>query len=577
MKKILNKIIPAILMISGVLFITSLNSCKREKLTLTTTSVVNMYSYLDNNADQFSLFKQIVDKAGYASFLNTYGTYTLFATNNDGVNAYLKASGKANVDAIDAATAKNIVAISLIADTIGTQLFTDGKMRTPTTAGQFLITGVSNTSVGSITTINKQANLVKGNLKVGNGIIHVIDNILLPATKTLAQTIEGDTKFSIFTAALKATGFYDTLNVASAAATNINRKYLTVIAESDAVFKAAGFTDFNALKARYSTKGDPKNHADSLWLFMAYRVWPELSYLSDIASTDSHNTLAPLEVSTSELVGQNVLLNNDTFNGVLEPGQQLDRPNSDVSANNGVLHTVLTNYAIKVRLPSPVYFDVANQPEILRTPGLYRGISKSQPFTIGQLANITPVFSGDAGARITYKTEPAIPNAADYFYNNDYMVFGDRFRVGSNGMNSVELRTPVIVKGRYKIWVDYKRQSNQLIPVTFDGIPLPNAFNPADGLNEAETERAAESRGFKSYSDSPATGTTNTSAGYNNHIGRLLGVVDIATTDHHSIKFTATANSGAAASIFWLDVIEFRPIDMDQLHPRLGHNGNLVP
>jgi hypothetical protein len=343
------------------------------------------------------------------------------------------------------------------------------------------------------------------------------------------------------------------------------------------VFKAAGFNDFNALKARYSTKGDPKNHADSLWLFMAYRVWPELSYLSDIASSDSHSTLAPLEVSTSELVGQNVLLNNDTFNGILEPGQQLDRPNSDVSANNGVLHTVLANYTIKVRLPSPVYFDVANQPEILRTPGLYRGISKTQAFTIGQLAGITPVFAGDAGARITYKTEPAIPNAGDYFYNNDYMIFGDRFRVGSNGMNSVEFRTPVIVKGRYKIWVDYKRQSNQLIPVTFDGIPLPNAFNPADGLNEAETERAAESRGFKSYSDSPVVPTTNTSAGYNNHVGRLLGVVDVTTTDHHSIKFTATANSGAAASIFWIDVIEFRPIDMDQLHPRLGHNGNLVP
>ena len=501
MKKILNKIIPAMLIAAGILFMLGLNSCKREHLTLTTTSDLNMYSYLEKNADDFSLFKQIVDKAGYSSFLNTYGAYTLFATNNAGVTAWLKATGKANVEAIDAATAKNIVSISLIADTIGTQLFSDGKMRTPTTSGQYLITGVNSTSGSSVTTINKQANLVRGNVKLGNGIIHIIDYVLLPATATLAQTVEQNPKYSIMTAILKATGFYDTLNTPALTNTNLNRKYLTLIAETDDVFKAAGFNDYNAVRAKYSTKGDPKNHADSLWLFAAYRVWPELSYLSDIASSDSHNTLAPLEVTTSELVGTTVLLNNNTFNGVLEPGQVLDRPTSDVSASNGVMHSILTNYAIKVRLPSPVYFDVCVQPEILRTPGLYRGISKTQAFTIGQLAGVTIVGQGSVGINVYYKSEAAVPAATSFYYNNDYLQIADRFRLGSNGMNSIEFRTPVIVKGRYKVWIDYKRQSSQIIPVTFDGIPLPNAFNPADGLNEAETERQAESRGFKWYSD----------------------------------------------------------------------------
>jgi uncharacterized surface protein with fasciclin (FAS1) repeats len=564
-----------LLIASGIILIACLNSCKREHLTLNTTSTVNMYDYLQQNS-QFSLFKQIVDKAGYASFLNTYGTYTLFVPNNDGVNKYLKATGKASVDAIDAATAKGLVGITLIADTLSTQYFSDGKLRTPSTLGQYLITGAVNAAGVTNITINKQANLVTGNIKVGNGVVHVIDNVLVPAALTLAQTVEQNPKFSIFTAALKATGFYDTLNVASATNSSVNRKYLTLIAESDSVLKAAGFADYNAVKTRYSTKGDPKNHADSLWLFVAYHVWPELSYFSDIANSDSHGTLAPLEVTTSQLIGQNILLNNDTFNGVLEPGQQLDRPNSDVSANNGVMHRALGNYTIKVRSPSPVYFDVANQPEIVRTPGLYKQPSKTLNFNIGTLSGVTMVGGGSAGYGVTYNTEPATPTPGDYFYGNDYLLFSQRFRTGGNGLNSVEFRTPVIVKGRYKIWVDYKRQSSQTVPVTFDGVALPNTFNPADGLNEAETERQAEARGFKSYSDSPPTGSTNSSAGYNNHVGRLLGVVDIATTDHHSIKFTATAGTGSA-TVLWMDVIEFRPIDMDQLHPRLGHNGNLVP
>jgi uncharacterized surface protein with fasciclin (FAS1) repeats len=584
MKKLTNRLASiALITVLAIALMTCLNSCKRDHLTLTTTSDVNIYSYLGQNS-QYSMFKQIVDKAGYAGFLDTYGTYTIFAPNNDGVTAYLKAAGKNSIDNIDAATAKGLVSIALINDTIATQVFTDGKMRSPSTNGQYLITGAKNVNGVTTTVINKQANLVIGNTRVGNGIIHTIDFVLTPATLTLAQTIEQNSKYSIFTAALKATGFYDTINVAASAATNVNRKYLTVIAQTDSTFKAAGFADYNALKARYSTKGDPHNHADSLWLFVAYRVWPELSYLSDIASTDTHNTLAPLEITTSDLAGQAVLLNNDTFNGVLEPGQVLYRPSSDISATNGVLHNILTNYSIKVRLPSPVYFDVANQPEIVRTPGLYRQPGKSLiGFLQGSLANVTIVPGSTTSTAkdysVMYSTTTAVPSASQWYYNNDFLTVGTRFRIGNNGLNvqAITFKTPVIVKGRYKIWVDYVRQgTGQVIPVTFDGQGLPNTFNPNDGLNEAEAERAAEVRGFKTYSDSPVVPTTNVSAGYNGFVGRLLGVVDIATTDRHSITFTATAATGAGATLV-LDVIEFRPVDMDQLHPKLGRAGVLVP
>lgn len=574
MKKLINGIkIASRPIVLIVMLAACLSSCKQDHLVLSTTSTLNMYSYLQQNPAQFSLFQQIVDKAGYASFLNTYGTYTLFAPNNVGVTAYLKANNKASVDAIDVATAKNLVGICLISDTLSTQNFTDGKLRTPSTIGQYLITGNAIVNGLSTTTINKQANLVQGNIKVGNGIIHIIDFVLSPASLTLAQTIEQNPKYTIFTAALKATGFYDTLNVAASASTNPARKYFTVIAETDSVLKAAGFADYNALKAKYSTKSDPTNHADSLWLFVGYHIWPELSYISDIAILTSHQTLAPLEITTSQLVGVNVLLNNDTFNGILEPGKQLYRPTSDVSATNGVLHNALGNYTIKIRFPSPVYFDLGVQTEIIKTPGLYRGTSKAQQFLPGTIAGITT--TGSANYYVTYLTEPVPTNTADYYFNNDWLNIGIRFRTGANGANSVEFVTPVIVKGTYKIWVDYKRLgSGQIIPAFFDGVSLPNTFNNTDPLNGNETDAQAESRGFKSYSDSPVT-TTLTSA-YNGHVGRLLGIVNIKTTDHHKIKFVATAGSGNAVQLV-LDVIEFRPVNMDQIHPRLGHDGSLVP
>lgn len=574
MKKLMNRIRPITLaLIAGVMIVACLTRCKRDHLTYTTTSVVNMYSYLEQN-NQFSMFKQIIDKSGYTGFLNGYGTYTMFAPDNDGVKAYLKATSKASVDDIDTATAKGLVGIAVIPDTLSTQYFTDGKLRTPTEQGQYIITGVVTTNGVTTTVINKQANLLQSNVRVGNGIIHVIDNVLVPAALTLAQTIEQNPRYSIFSEMLKATGFYDTLNHVPSTPIN-NRTYLTVIGESDSAFKAGGINDFAALKAKYSTKGDPMNPADSLWLFAAYHIWSELSFMSDISLSSSHVTLAPDEITTSEVQGPNILLNNDTFNGVLEPGQLLYRYNSDIEASNGVLHDVLETYSIKVRSPSPVYFDVCAQPEIMATPGVYRvNNAKKTPFTLGTLSNVYMEGTGKNGNGILYCTESTPVPSTDWYFNDDHLEANIRFRLGS--LTLLEFTTPVIVKGTYKIWVDYKRSSGGVpIPTYFDGVLLPNTFNNADPLNGFESDAQAEARGFKSYSDSPIGKDTLNNA-YNGHVGRLMGTVTIKTTDHHKIKMIGNACTGCSIS-FALDAIEFRPVDMDQIWPRLGHAGNLIP
>ncbi|RZK16393.1 MAG: hypothetical protein EOO86_14990, partial [Pedobacter sp.] len=40
-----------------------INACKRESLTLTTTDDVNITGYLSRYPEQFSLFKQIIDRS----------------------------------------------------------------------------------------------------------------------------------------------------------------------------------------------------------------------------------------------------------------------------------------------------------------------------------------------------------------------------------------------------------------------------------------------------------------------------------------------------------------------------------
>jgi len=128
----------------------------------------------------------------------------------DAIKIYLQQIGKAATDELDTTALKDLVRIHLIQDTVSTSGFTDGKLSTPTMYGQYLITGVND---AGITMVNRQAFITQSNILIGNGYIHVIDHVLQPARLTLAKMVEQNSKFSIFTQALKATGFYDTLTL----------------------------------------------------------------------------------------------------------------------------------------------------------------------------------------------------------------------------------------------------------------------------------------------------------------------------------------------------------------------------
>jgi uncharacterized surface protein with fasciclin (FAS1) repeats len=308
--------------------------CKQEKYPIATDSTLNATQYFETNS-QFSLFDQILEKTGYAGFLGAYGAYTIFAPNNDAVMAYFKSKGKTSVDQMNVDTLKAMAQMHIIQDTLSTLNFTDGKLPTPTMYGQYITTGAAN--IGGVTsyTVNKQANILQPNIHVGNGLIHTVDHVLSAATLTIAKLVANNPKYSIFAQALTATGFYDTLNVVPA--NNPGRPFLTLIAQTDSVFKAAGINSYTDLKNKYSTTGNPKNVNDSLYLYVAYRIVPGVQFLGDITSSPSQPTLAPQESIQTQLIDGNVILNQIVFNGITEAGVQLDRIHGDVSASNGVL------------------------------------------------------------------------------------------------------------------------------------------------------------------------------------------------------------------------------------------------
>ncbi|MGQ7946865.1 fasciclin domain-containing protein [Flavobacterium sp. WC2509] len=562
MKRLLK--LPSLLRFTLVfLIVLVFQSCSEQQIKEGTDKTPNITEYLRANPE-YSLFLEILDITDYASFMNTYGTYTLFLPTNDAVKQYLADLGVSSVKEVPLEDLKDIVKIHIIDKTISTTAFTDGKITTPTLYGQYLITGAANINGVSSITVNKTSNIVVSNILAGNGIIHAIDKVLRVANKTLAKTIEADKNLSLFTEVLKATGWYDKLDLPITYDANKVGSFLTVLAQSNDVFTKAGFSSLQDLKNRYSKGTDPMNPADSLNLFVQYHVLPNLNYLSDMATTPTFLTKAPLEVISSQLDKQSILLNHDIFNGVQEQGVAIIRDLSNVTCSNGVLHYVDGHFTIKKRVAAPVYFDICDQPEFAANVANYR---KTAGVTFGfgnngALSGITWVGQGS----INWQPWPAAVNG-DLFN-----IF--RFRLqnasgSSNGNNDIELKTPVIIKGRYKVWVSYRQnaKASTNTKVFFDGIQTSRIMNGQEFPNNPATagsgvnDKVLESQGYKRYIF-PHVQSDNLNS-------RLVGIVEVTTTGRHLIKFTTDACTGCSADAGdrW-DLVEFRPVDMDQIWPK---------
>ena len=83
-----------LIFIAGALALNYISGCKKTDIIPTTTTDVNIYSYLVKSPDKFSEYVKVLDKAGYGEFLDAYGAYTAFVPDNNAMKIYLQEIGK---------------------------------------------------------------------------------------------------------------------------------------------------------------------------------------------------------------------------------------------------------------------------------------------------------------------------------------------------------------------------------------------------------------------------------------------------------------------------------------------------
>jgi uncharacterized surface protein with fasciclin (FAS1) repeats len=542
-----------------------LSGCKKTDIAVGTTTDVNIVGYLDKHLDSFSLFRQILERTETSAYLNAYGAYTCFAVTNSGVQAYLSKIGAANVDAAPLPTLKDMVKLHLLEDTITTAAFTDGKLPVITMYGQYLTTGVTMKYGVSSYLINKQGFVLQRDIKTGNGMIHVIDNVLTPATLSLAKQLEANPEYSIFLQAVKETGYYDLLNTTNNP--DVNKRFLTVIAESNTALADSTIPSYAALKAKYAQNANLTSDTNRLNMYVAYHILYGIKFLADIKISQSHTTLAPQEVISSKLDTLNpldVILNEDEFNGVVERGIFIKRLNSDVQATNGVLHEAAAHFSVKFRNPTAVYWDVSDFPEIRKLTAFFRraNYAFSKPTAADEpIKDISwPLPRNVTTSTMNYVANSGTITNGASFNDVNKMILGAPDRP-----LYIDYKTPVIIKGKYKVWMCYRQQttsssSQNQCNVIIDGETMQRTFNFVT-VRPSGTDADLESINFKRYTERTE----------NYWVGRLVGIVDIKTTERHTIRIHTIVGTQNDNN---LDMVHFIPINENQVLPRFKVDGS---
>ncbi|ASB48023.1 fasciclin domain-containing protein [Alkalitalea saponilacus] len=538
--------------------------------------------FLENNPDEFSMLVELLEKSESMSFLKAYGALTLLAPTNSAFEKFFAESEFSSLSDMDREELRNIVRYHVITDTIPSTEFVDGRMNTTNMFGHYITTGTFFRDNQAVLMFNKYAEVRQRDIRMANGIIHSINDVIRPELQTAAQVIEADSRFTIFTEALKRTSWFDTLH--------IGKGPHTVFAIPDAVYKAEGFDSFDDLWADVDPdEGNLLDINNPMNMYVAYHILDKnLRYVSDLVFDRVGLTRVRNEVVTIRPVGVNVLVNDDVFAGVHEPGFEINRDESDRTVLNGVLHVMKEDFRIKERHPFAVYWSVTEQLEIMRMPGVFRRPGDAVVLQPGDLENITWT-----GGNIFYEGRGG--GAA-----NPWVVHGDLFNImlRPEVIPWVELKTPVLAAGDYKIWICFRGSSAERHPVFFvhfNDIPLPNVIrtSPYNPTNRTErpgySERELESRGYKFYQWNPDdiayTRSDDNDPDITRNIlesnyiadsrvfGMLAGTITVPTTGSHALRFVGISGTKE----FWLDMVHFIPVDEDQLWPRVNtKNGRLV-
>jgi uncharacterized surface protein with fasciclin (FAS1) repeats len=530
---------------------------------------------------------KLIEISTFGGMLHGYGSYTLFAPNDEAISNYLTKLGLTDVSQLTTVQADSIIRYHVIRDSVKTTDFEDGRLPSPTISGRYLTNRTVSDSLGNIwIEMNRQGHLTSTNISCDNGIVHVVNAVMTPPEFNVMGGIESlPDSFSI---SKYITLKYSRFCPDSMAVADQEAEWLTFLAQDNNSYidLGVGITQEMIDNGLYGAIADsllvrlrsnqPTVTDDVLLLteFADYHFINSLKYVSDLVYISSIESAVENQSLSFKLTGQTLLVNYFVIGQVVEPGVELHRSSdySDMACTNGVIHYIGGNIEIKSRSAYRVYWDMAEQPEVqaLKT---FRKTVGSTTFEVGSLSEVS--WGGSLTNAVYYNYEGLISNPSSYStsWNKETMgkhqhIYGDmmRFRFSPTVNSWFEWKLPMLVAGEYKMWLCWRREQTTTFRTIFkqdgeDDQVMPYVFNLYDYYPSGDDEYLL-SEGWKMYvAKEPNSGVMNC---------RLLGKIVVKSTGRHSLRFECL--TGRSGETSW-DMIQFIPVGEDQIWPKVDQRG----
>lgn len=376
---------PYHLLFVGMLLIAGmLGACSSDEITddsYYTFTGETVASYCSSRPETFSIFSRIVEEAELKALLSTYGHYTAFIPTDSAFNVYFRESG-VSLDTMSSASKADIVYNHIIRSTsieYTTNDFSQGALSTPNMNNRYMVISYGESSEDSEHPeifVNKSARIVNEDVELHNGIVHVLDRVLVPSDETLGTLLSTLADESIFAEAFRLTHLDDSIaesydmsftspysteyvTILGYSMKPVQQKKLgyTIFAESNEVMASAGIKSVDDLVSYaenyYGTEdcGDYTSRRNALNRFISYHM------LDRMMSTNAFVYSGPQTVATAmgqryeyyETMLENRLMEIKAGNCInqLSDGTYvgIDESNSNVSGMNGYVH-VLSNMLV---------------------------------------------------------------------------------------------------------------------------------------------------------------------------------------------------------------------------------------
>jgi len=274
-------------------------------------SDLNVYGRISLSPD-LSLLQEAIEAAGLQDTLRGDGPFTVFAPTNAAFEALLAELGVTKQALFaDRATLTAVLTYHVLGARVEAADIPFGRAITTVQGGIFKIEAEGGASIQDGR--NRTARIIATDIEGGNGVVHKIDKVLLPANLDIVATAQSISTFSTLVAAVGAAGLVSTLQQPGP---------FTVFAPTNAAF--------DALLAEYGlTLNDLTSNTSLLTAVLTYHVLPARVLAAEV----------PIDTDITTVQGNTLSIDSD-YVITDQVGRTATITATDVFASNGVIHVI---------------------------------------------------------------------------------------------------------------------------------------------------------------------------------------------------------------------------------------------